>query len=343
MKFGIVLNTEDPPAGAHIDRVIDEACVEAQVAEECGFDGCFAVENHQMPNGMIPSPLILAAAVAARTKRIRVGTDIVILPLYHPVRVAEDGAVIDNLSKGRFILGVASGFLRSDFAAFGVPFSRRVSLFEEGVEIIRRAWTEERFSFVGKRFDLKNLSIMPRPMQKPHPPIWVGALSAEGVKRAARIGDAWASTPMHNLAGIKRLARIYREHAEKRGKRPSVALMLWAWTAENRVKALAEYEKGVMRTVRDYWTFGAFHVEGHEEFDPWASRAKTEAEVTFDNVRDRVILGSPEECIEQIQEWQEATGADYCVLRFRHAEGPSHEHAVRALRLFGEKVIARVH
>jgi probable F420-dependent oxidoreductase len=342
VKFGMVLNSEDPPAGAHIDRVVDEACIEAQVAGEAAFDGCFAVENHQMPNGMIPSPLVLATAVAARTRRIRIGTDIVILPLYHPIRVAEDGAAIDVLSKGRFILGVASGFLKSDFEAYGIPFSRRISLFEEGVEVIRRAWTEDQFSFVGKRFDLKKLSITPKPMQKPHPPIWVGAVSVEGVKRAARIGDAWAATPMHSLAGIRRLVPVYREHAERRGKRPSIALMMWAYTAESRAKARAEYEKGLMRTVRDYWTAGAFHIEGHEEFDPWASLAKSEEDVRFEHVQDRVILGSPEECIEQIHEWREATGADYLVLRFRHAEGPSHEQAVRALRLFGEKVIPRL-
>lgn len=335
----MVLNSQDPPLGEHIDRVLDEACVEAQAAEEFGFDGCFAVENHQMPDGFIPSPLIVAATVAARTKKIRVGTDIVILPLYHPVRVAEDAAAIDIVSKGRFILGVASGFLESDFNAFGIPFSRRVSLFEEGVEIIRRAWTEDRFSFVGKRFDLRNLSITPRPFQKPHPPIWTGAVSLEGVKRAARIGDTWAAAPMHNIPGIKRLVSVYREQATKRGKRPSVALMLWAWVAETRARAIEQYEKGLMRTVRDYWSLGAFHIEGHEEFDPWAGRAKKEEDVTFENVEDRVILGSPQECIEQIEQWREATGSDYFVLRFRHGEGPAHEQTLRALRLFGEKVI----
>lgn len=115
IKFGIVPNTQDPLRGAHVDRLVDEICVEAQVAEESGFDGCFIVEQHQSPDGQISSPLILATAVAARTQRIQIGTDIIILPLYHPIRVAEDAAVIDIISKGRFILGVASGFLHSGF------------------------------------------------------------------------------------------------------------------------------------------------------------------------------------------------------------------------------------
>ena len=144
---------------------------------------------------------------------------------------------------------------------------------------------------------------------------------------------------MQNLPNITRLAQIYWEHAAKRGKQPHIALMLWAWVAENRAKAIEEYEKGVMRTVRDYWAMGGFHIEGHEEFDPWVSKAKSEEEVTLKNVQDRMILGSPQECIEQIEQWRETTGAEYFVLRFRHAEGPSHQQTVKSLQLFGEKVI----
>ena len=164
IQFGVMANTHPAP-GTDLTQMVDEVIAEAQQAERCGFDSFFLTEHHQEASGYLPSPLPLAAAIAARTLRIRIGTGIAILPLYHPTRLAEDCAVIDIISKGRLILGVGQGYQEGDFAAFGLKVSDRVSLFEEGIEILRRAWTEEKVYFVGKRYTLQNVMVTPKPVQ----------------------------------------------------------------------------------------------------------------------------------------------------------------------------------
>jgi alkanesulfonate monooxygenase SsuD/methylene tetrahydromethanopterin reductase-like flavin-dependent oxidoreductase (luciferase family) len=340
IKFGIVFNTQNPPRGDGMDRLIEEICAEAQIAEEQGFDGCFIPEQHQQPDGFIPSTLVLAAAVAARTKKIKVGTDILVLPLHHPVHVAEDVATLDAISGGRVILGLGKGVIPSDFAAFGVSLRLSVSLFEEGIEILRRCWTEERFSFVGKRFHLENLSITPKPLQKPCPPIWIGALSPQAVKRAARLGDGWIALPsIQTLPVVQSLVQVYRAEAERWHRRSYIAAHFEAGVGETRERAREEYEPRLLSNYRYYWRIDAFHLLSSERIDPWLTKVKSEEDFRLDYVRDRLILGSPEECVEQIERWHQETGIEYFILRFRHPEGPSHERVVQALRLFGEKVI----
>ncbi len=135
MKFGIYSSIANPPRGEHLDRCVDEVIAEAQLAEESGFDACFFGEHHQDKDGFLPSPLIVATAVAAQTRRLKVGTSVILLPLHHPVHLAEDVITLDIVSKGRVILGVGIGYQAADFRAFAVPMEHRVALFEESVEI----------------------------------------------------------------------------------------------------------------------------------------------------------------------------------------------------------------
>src|ERR1043166_5025804 len=163
MKFGLYSSIANPPRGEHLDRCIDEVIAKPQLAEASGFDSCFFGEHHQDKDGFLPSPLIVATAVAARTERLRVGTSVILLPLHHPVRVAEDAITLDLVSKGRLILGVGIGYQPADFRAFNVPMEHRVALFEEGVAILRHAWSGERFTFRGEHYRLEDVEIRPRP------------------------------------------------------------------------------------------------------------------------------------------------------------------------------------
>src|SRR5262245_59171964 len=135
MKFGLYSSIANPPSGQHLDRCIDEVIAEAQLAEANGFDSCFFGEHHQDHDGFLPSPLIVATAVAARTTRLRVGTSVILLPPHHPVRVAEDVITLDLVSKGRGVLGVGIGYQPADFRAFAIPIEPSVTRFEEGVEV----------------------------------------------------------------------------------------------------------------------------------------------------------------------------------------------------------------
>ena len=332
MKFGIYSSIANPPRGEHLERCVDEVIEEARLAEGCGFDSCFFGEHHQDKDGFLPSPLIVATAVAAHTTRLKVGTSVILLPLHHPVRLAEDVITLDIVSKGRVILGVGIGYQASDFDTFGVPVEQRVERFEEGVQIIRKCWGDEPFSFQGKHYTLKNVHVRPSPFQKPTPPLWVGASTPSAARRAGRLGDAFVAGPSTDLEDTIKLVKTYREAAMKAWRQPQVVLMRDAWVAPNRAEAEKVYGPEVMAAYKYYWRNRL----------PEFRSIESEAEITLDKVgRDRLILGDPEECVREFHRWQEAVGVDYFLLRLRHAHsgGPPHHKIMEAITLFGEKVI----
>jgi alkanesulfonate monooxygenase SsuD/methylene tetrahydromethanopterin reductase-like flavin-dependent oxidoreductase (luciferase family) len=163
-------------------------CLDLAVrAEDLGYGAVWLCEHHGTPDGFLPSPLVAAGALAARTSRILIGTSVLLLPLHHPLRVAEDAAVVHALSGGRFVLGVGQGYAPDEFAAFGVDRSHRPSRFEEGVAIIRQAWRTGRTGFTGRRFVVPDLPFSPQPA--PDAPIWFGAVGEVAVDRAVRLAD----------------------------------------------------------------------------------------------------------------------------------------------------------
>ena len=171
------------------DRFYGERLDLIAEADDLGFDTVWLTEHHFVDDGYLPSPVVMTAAIAARTSRIELGQGVLILPFYHPIRLAEDAAVIDNLSGGRMMLGLGSGYRQSEFDGYGVNKRFRKSLMDEGIAIITGAWTRDDFSFHGKRYEVENVSIRPKPMQQdPHPPIWCGARSDAATERAARLG-----------------------------------------------------------------------------------------------------------------------------------------------------------
>src|SRR3989475_9776000 len=239
MKFGLYSSIPSPPRGAHLDRCIDELIAEAQLAEASGFDSCFFGEHHQDGDGFLPSPLIVATAVAARTQRLRVGTSVILLPLHHPVRVAEDAITLDLVSKGRVILGVGIGYQAADFRAFAVPMEHRLGLFEEGVEILRKCWTGEPFSFRGKHYTLERVQIRPRPFPRPAPPLWIGARGPAAARRAGLLADAFVGTPSTTLESAVRLVEAYKAAAREAGRPAQVVMMRDAWGAPTRAETEA--------------------------------------------------------------------------------------------------------
>jgi probable F420-dependent oxidoreductase len=330
IKFGVMSNNQPMP-GADLPRMVDELIAEAQQAERHGFDSFFTTEHHQEPAGYFPSPLVLLAALATRTSTIRLGTGIVILPLYHPTRLAEDCALIDIVSKGRLILGVGLGYQEGDFAAYGLKVPDRVSLFEEGLEIVKRAWTEEKVHFAGKRYTMGGVMVTPKPVQRPRPPIWVAAVSDEAMKRAGRVGDALMTDSFQMSARLKPRIALYRATAESRGNVHRVVVFREGFVAPTREQAIQEYEEGLLSTHRYYWRHGSYYQDVKREEDLDLKRISL----------DRLVLGSPDDCAEKIRRWHQEVGADYFLLRFRHPAGPSHQKVLDALRLFGEEVIPR--
>jgi probable F420-dependent oxidoreductase len=332
VKFGLYSSIANPPRGEHLERSIDEVIAEAQLAEASGFDSCFFGEHHQDKDGFLPSPLIVAAAVAASTRRLRVGTSVILLPLHHPVRVAEDVITLDLVSKGRVILGVGIGYQPADFRAFAIPMEHRVALFEESVEILRRCWTGEQFSFRGKHYTLDDVQIRPRPYQQPAPPLWFGASVTPAARRAGLLADAFVGTPSTSLQNAMRLVDAYKQAAREAGRPAQVVLMRDAWVAGTRAEAEAVYGPEVMTAYRYYWQH---RLAEFRDIPP-------DTEFTLQNLApDRLIVGDPETCVREFHRWRDATGADYCLLRLRHAHsgGPAHSKIMDAIRLFGDRVL----
>jgi len=223
------------------------------------------------------------------------------------------------------------GYQDVDFAAYGLRVSDRVSLFEEGIEILKRAWTEEKVYFVGKRHTLTDVVVSPKPVQKPRPPIWVAALGDEAMKRAGRLGDALLADSFQLPARLKPRVDLYRATAESRGNVHKVAVFREGFVAPTREQAIRDYEEGLLSTHRYYWRHGSYYQDIKKEEDLTLARISL----------DRLILGSPEDCVEKVQMWNREVGADYFLIRFRHPAGPSHQKVMDAIKLFGEAVIPK--
>ena len=186
-RFGIVFNCSNPRGFRRPwPQVYAEVLEQAAAAESLGYDHVWLTEHHFLDNGYCPSLLTTAAAVAARTSRIKIGTWVLLLPLHHPLRVAEDAAVVDAISGGRLILGVGLGYRVEEFEAFGVAREDRPALAEEGVEVLRRAWGPGPFSYHGRHLDFENVNVTPKPTGA-GPPIWMAARGPRPARRAARL------------------------------------------------------------------------------------------------------------------------------------------------------------
>lgn len=208
--FGILHDFRRPPSDPGSTAQYYADCLaEVAVADQLGFDTVWMSEHHLTSDGLLPSPLVMAAAIAARTDRIRIGTNILVLPLHHPLRIAEDAAVADLISNGRLVLGMGQGYAEEEFAAFGADRRHRGSLLAEGIHLLREAWSQDQFDFDGEHWSYRQLRITPRPERRI--PIYVGGVTEAGLRRAARLGDAviiYCATPVDLSARRALLDRV---------------------------------------------------------------------------------------------------------------------------------------
>jgi alkanesulfonate monooxygenase SsuD/methylene tetrahydromethanopterin reductase-like flavin-dependent oxidoreductase (luciferase family) len=206
-------------------------------AETLGYDTVWLTEHHFADDGYSPSILPIAAAIAATTERIRIGLNLLLLPLHNPIRVAEDIATLDVISDGRIDVGLGQGYAPHEFDGYGIPLSERRSRFVEGIEILQGLWTSDRFDHDGPHHHIRGANLTPKPVQQPHPPLWIGATAEAGVRRAGRLGA--------NLLGLAstRLQRAYEEALRDGGHDPDRSKVLqlhWAHVAPTDDEAWAQ-------------------------------------------------------------------------------------------------------
>lgn len=217
IHFGLWYDFRNPTRWRQpFDRLYHEVLEQIAWAENHGFDYVWLSEHHFIEDGYSPSLLPIAAAIAARTTRIKISTAVLLMPFHNPIRIAEDGATVDIISGGRFELGVATGYKVEEFEAFRIPFKERGGRTNESLEIIRRLWEGEKVNFKGKYFEVNNLKLTPEPIQKPRPRLWVGGFTPPAMRRAARYADGFVGSPERSvfevyLSELKKLGRKFED------------------------------------------------------------------------------------------------------------------------------------
>lgn len=320
----------------------------ANLAEEMGFDMLTTGHHHFRP-GNQTDPLTMMATVAARTSTIRVTTGAFILPIQHPLQVAEQIATIDELSGGRITLGAGVGWYPPEYEAYGIPFKERGQRMEESLQILRMAWTQENISWDSPFYQFSNITVYPRPLQKPNPPIWVAGGAAKAVERAARLGDAWMWGPVENITKGTQLLEIYQKKCAELNKPANFCLRRFGWMKATRREVEETVLPGYCKGLVDHWR-GPVLTDPHmSEERKLIERIDSGEKVSPEEIlRDRVLWGSPDDLIEQITRYRDLTGCEYINIGFGQGQ-PSEESVYdfigtpedhkEIITLFGQEVI----
>ncbi len=349
MKFG-QLHLFENPMGRTEKEIVDEQFDIMVRAEEFGYDSIWPAEHHFSEYGYCASPAVTLAALATRTQRLRLGTGVVVLPLNHPVRVAEDYAILDLLSGGRVDLGVGRGYQPHEFAGYGIDQSRSRDMFHESVEIVQKAWTEERFSYEGQFYQIDDLSVRPKPLQKPHPPVWMASISPETFQLCGRFGFNLMCAPVFGFDVNRGAAQIeeYREALRQHGRDPAdceIAGLIMTYVAETTQQAQEDFREAVMWWYRTFAKYMAPPKgQGAVPTYDYYARARDMMElVDWDAIvqAGAVVCGSPDQVAERIAEIHELCGITH-YLAWTRIGGLAHKKVLRSMELMRDHVMPQV-
>lgn len=324
MRIGLHLSVQS--FGRPWPEVLAEAMEDAASADELGLASVLFAEHHFVEDTWNPQPLTLAAHAAGRTRSTLVGTDIQIAPLMHPVALAENAVIVDALSGGRSVLGLGAGWKEPDYTGFGLDFAHRYRALEECIDVVRRLMRGEEVSFSGTYYSAEGARLRIEPVQAGGPPIWLGATGPQGIRRAARLADAWVMSPQVRLADLKGQQERYREAREAAGlQQPTVhPIRREGFVAETTERAWELFAAGI------HHEYGVVYRERHPGYphdgNPDAIRAWADG---------LFVVGSVEDVTEQLQVLEDELGITDTLVRV-HLPGIEPADSRRALELFGE-------
>ncbi|MDA2932833.1 LLM class flavin-dependent oxidoreductase [Acidobacteria bacterium AH-259-D05] len=330
VKFGLALDfwsTSKP-----LDTLLDDYVSLLKLAEQYGFDSVWAGEHRprSAEPGHVPSPLLVLSALA-RSTQLRLGTGITLLTIWHPLRLAYDAAILDQISGGRFTLGVGVGNPEV-MKRYGVAPDEAASRMDEALILLKKLWAGEE-EFQGRHFKVKG-KVYPQPIQPGGPPIWVGGKIRHSVQRAAELGDGWYGATQYHFEVIRRQARRYRELLSAKGQDPSSATVVinrTTFVAETDERARTEGKPYVGQVLNFYGQMGLIQDGQGNPLDPQTD--------LFEATGDEMYFaGSPETCLESIRKYHEEAGVTQFNLRISMGNMPL-ELVQRTVTLLGEHVL----
>lgn len=337
MRFGIMYDFRNPERWYVEPPVFYRAMLDQMVqAEALGYDSVWLTEHHFTEDAYNPASLSMAAAVAAATTRIRIGTFILLLPFIHPVRAAEDVALADILSNGRFDLGVGQGYTHEEFDAFCIDRRERAPRMVEGIELMRRLFTEENVTFDGRFTQTKDMTLRPRPVQQPHPPLWIGARGPKATRRAAELGAHLMTTLGPDPTPL------YLDTLKETGRNPeefNIAQLRMVYCAETEDEAWADTQEHLWHVFGYYARVlgEAKDVEGDDAPLPVERPEDLRDSPLADTA---LMIGTPDQVAEKLERFRTEYACTDFVLS-THFAGIDVAKSTRSLALFAEHVMPR--
>ena len=348
MEFGVFYqlpcDEDQTPQQRYADTI-----AQSQLADALGFDSVWLAELHFHPTFSItPSPLLLASAIAQTTKDIRLGTAVNLMPLHHPIRLAEEIATLDIISGGRAVFGIGRGIIPSHFEGFGVSMEEGRQRFDECIRLIVEAWTKDELDFQGEYYQIHDVGIAPKPLQKPHPPIHVAATGADTFELVGSMGYNLLVAPV--IAGNEPAiegAKVYREKLAQGGHDPDkgkLSVTLPIYVSEDR----RENERVLEETINSY--IKSVHVMMTSPAANRAAAVNTRialvqaglAKLNYEQIlQDNTVIGTPEECVDRINYFQGLFGAQEYSGWFNIGGRLPHETVTKSMKLFAEKVMPK--
>jgi alkanesulfonate monooxygenase SsuD/methylene tetrahydromethanopterin reductase-like flavin-dependent oxidoreductase (luciferase family) len=335
LGFGLITCQRYPGDPRSDAELYAEALDLAVLAERVGFDSVWVSEHHFVDDAYLPSLLPMCAAIAARTERVEVGTALLLAPLYEPLRLAEDAAVVDLISGGRLVLGLGLGWREEEFEGLRVPLSERVARLEGAVLLIRQAWAGELVTG-GARLRYQGVPVTPTPARPGGPPLWIGAVSEPAIRRAGRIGDGFMATDV-TAASLTEQVRWAREERARVGEDPeslSVAVHLPTFP-------FAGDADDAWRRVRAHHHYVAWKYEDMERARRRTGPPPAPPPLSDEQERDLregILLGTAGQVAEQIRALADAAGGDLHYIARLYWPGMDPGLQRETVRLFGEAV-----
>ena len=349
MKIGTDISVLAEP-GRSDAAVLAEHLALGDLAEPLGFDSLFGLEHHFTGYSMSPSPLQLLTYYAGRTKRITLGTCVIVLPWQDPIRVAEQIAYLDLLCGGRCMFGFGRGAASAEYAGFRVPMEEARPRFAEAAQLITKALRDEVFDWDGKYYQIPEMSIRPRPMSHPERRFYASSVSPESAEIMAKLGFGMMVIMQNEWVKAAKDIESFREIAMSVGHAPKPPLILTnVSVAESRDEAVErgeQYLGAKWDSIDEHYKFSDGHLATVKGYESYGKMAKTYSKMKDPAVRRKMtefyvsiqIVGTPDDCIQQMAELQQLTGTDHMVCDFSYG-GMPHEQGELNMRMFATEVM----